>query len=322
MSAKNSVVRIPFSVLAVMLMSIQDALINFLGSDIGLWQIFVVRGLLMSLMVLGFAQVVGKAGLALRTALRPWVALRSLLYGLMFVLFYASLTFLDLAQVATLFYTSPIFILLLSALLLNERVGARGWLAVLISFVGVVLIFRPSIQGFDLRMLIPIASGFCYALSAIIVRKKCVDEAPLSLISSLTFVMLAIGFVGSLGVSAMGLSIEQKALQPFLLNGWTQVDRSSLVLIGSLAVMMLGSTYFLVKAYQLSLPSVVAPFDYCYLLFAVLWGLLIFGQLPDSTTLGGMALVIMGGLLALTRQQQQAPAPNPVSAVPLALAPR
>ena len=127
---------------AVFLMAGQDALIKYMSVDLALGQIFLLR----SIMVLPLLTLLYRrgAGQAWRGALAPWPLLRGLFLTLMYMTLYSVIDILPLASLAAGFYTGPLFITLLAALLLKERVGAFGWAGVSVGFLGVLVLLHAS----------------------------------------------------------------------------------------------------------------------------------------------------------------------------------
>lgn len=289
---------IPFVVGAVFLMSLQDALFKFVSGDIILWQVFIIRGTIATLLLLVLIPLLGGSMLTWAAAFRPWVLLRSTLFAMMFVSFYAAIATVDLAVVAAGYYTSPIFITLLSALLTKDRIKPLGWCAVLLGFVGVITILRPASDDFNPMTIIPIFSALCYAFAAIIVRVKCQNENPISLVISLNFVLMATGVAATLVLLTMPPSTEIISVHSFLLGEWTSLDGMAWAIICALALLMIVSAYLLVKAYQITAPNIVATFDYSYLIFSIMWGALFFSETPDAFIITGMILITGAGIMS------------------------
>ena len=142
----------------------------------------------------------------------------------------------------------------------------------------------------------------------ILTRAKCLDEPPLGLALALNVSLLAAGLVGSLFLATLDLSAEQSSAYPFVLGAWTAMGAGEwgvALLLGTL-IAVYGA--FVAKAYQVAAPSVVATFDYSYLVFAAFWGFVLFSEAPDMVTIFGMVLITVAGILAVSR-------PIPVVAV-------
>jgi len=201
--------------------------------------------------------------------------------------------------IAASLYTGPIFVALLSAFVIGEKVGARGWFAVVLGFAGVLVILRPHTDAFSLYMLIPIIAGLCYALAAVITRAKCPGEKPLALAVMLNLCILAVGLLAT-GVVAW-LPAEVGAIYPFLLGEWIVMGAREWRLMALLAALIVIIGVGLAKAYQSAPPSIIATFDYTYLLFAAWWGFVFFAERPDMPTVAGMLMIASAGWLVTGR---------------------
>lgn len=283
---------------AVFLMALADALVKLVSADFTLWQIYTTRGVVA---VLILAAVMRWQGVALRPERPHWVYLRGALLVAMWIAYYSSLPVLSLSVAAVALYTTPLFIALLSAVVIDEPVGPRRWAAIAIGFAGVLVILRPGTEAFSWFTLLPILAALFYACAMILTRTRCLDETPLGLALALNVSLLLAGIVGSLVLAVAGLSVGQTAVYPFILGSWTEMGAGEwgiALLLGSL-IAVYGS--FVAKAYQVAAPSVIATFDYSYLVFAALWGFVLFSELPDTVTVVGMILISVAGVLAVSR---------------------
>lgn len=281
---------------AVFLMAGQDALIKYMSADLALGQIFLLR----SAMVLPVLTILSRQGarLAWRDALSPWPLLRGLFLTLMYVSLYSVVDILPLASLAAGFYTGPLFITLLAALLLKESVGTYGWAGVGVGFLGVLVLLRPGADAFTPAALIPVLSGFLYALAAILARGKCRSDAPVSLALALNVALL----VGGAVIIGLAYVLPLGGSNTFLVRAWTPMGATGWQLIAMLAVLMVGIGLGLAAAYQKAAPSIVAAFDYSYLIFATLFGFVLFAETPDLPTIIGMMLIASAGFLALLKR--------------------
>ncbi len=291
---------IPVILVTVFAMALADAIIKFASTGMTLWQIYVLRSLLVVpvLVIMASARrsslpAPGQNGWG-KTG---WILLRSLCLTLMYLGIYAAIPLLDLSVIAASLYTGPLFIVLLSALALHERITARHWGAILTGFAGVLLIVRPAAEGFTPLALIPVSAAFLYAVSAIMTRAKCADVATTTLALWLNGTLLTVGAAASLtlAVSDIGAGLDY----PFLFGPWSALDGRAWGVVLTLAVLMGGISIGLARAYQSPRPQVIAAFDYAYLIFAALWGYLFFGEVPDAVTLVGMTLIAGAGIGAL-----------------------
>ena len=144
----------------------------------------------------------------------------------------------------------------------------------------------------------------------IITRGKCQREDPFVLSLCLNASMLLCGLIAGLTLVALGPSPQLVATNRFLLGGWMPLGATEWGVLALLALIMVAAAAAAAKAYQSGPPSIVATFDYSYLLFAVFWSALFFSELPDAATLTGMAMIFGAGVLVLrtpARQGVEAP---------------
>jgi drug/metabolite transporter (DMT)-like permease len=307
--SESSSVRLVLGVVTILgtvfAMALADAFIKFVSADMTLWQIYVLR----SLIVVPILALLAR-GRAWPPVLR-WILLRNVALTLMYLGIYGVIPFLSLPVLAASLYTGPLFIVVLSAVFLREPISARHWLAILIGFAGVLLIVRPAVSGFTPLALVPVVAAFLYALAAVLTRAKCNEVPALALALWLNLVLLAFGAVASLSIvyADIGAVIDY----PFLFESWSVMGSRNWQVIFVLAGLMVGISVGLAKAYQSPHPQVIATFDYAYLAFAALWGFVFFGEIPDFWTALGMALIAAAGLVVLRAKAAQ----GTPSAVPI-----
>lgn len=275
----------------VFAMALADAIVKHASADMTLWQIYVLRSALVVPVLLFVAR--GR----IRSDRLGWVVLRSLALTLMYLCIYAAIPVLPLSVVAASLYTGPLFIVILSAVFLREPVTLRHWIAILTGFAGVLFVVRPAAPDFRPLALIPVGAALLYAIAAVLTRARCARVPAPTLAVWLNLTLLATGGLASLLITC--LRIGSAASYPFLLAGWGQMSTSNWQTIIVLAVLMIGISIGLAKAYQSPRPQVIATFDYTFLIFATFWGFVFFGEVPDIPTLAGIGLIAMAGLVVL-----------------------
>lgn len=284
-------------VLAVLTLSLGDALIKETSAEMVLWQIFVLRSLL-AIPVLLFILRSLFASVSLRPRALGWTVARSLMLVLMWIAYYASLPHLQLSLAAAAYYTAPIFITLFSARFVGEKVGPAGWFATFLGFCGVVIILRPAADDFSFYALLPLMAATLYAGAMILTRTKCRGEHPLILSGALNVAFVAVGLSATLlGGGPTGTSESPT----FLSAAWAPMGRAEIIAIVLLAVAILVGSIGAAVAYQVGPSSVVATFDFAYVAFAVIWGFLFFSEVPDAQSLAGMAMIVTAGVIAVRR---------------------
>jgi len=288
---------------ALAVLSLQDSLVRLAGAETTLWQFQLLRSTGNVLLLLLVARLVW--GTAPKRPKRFWaVALRSFLLLAATMFFFGGVPRLTMAEMGAGLYTFPIFVTLLSAIVLREPVGPRRIGAVLAGALGAFLILKPGNAGFDWIKLLPVGAGLTYAGVVIVTRRYCRQESA---------VTLAFGVgVAYVGAALLGLALlwlfpfgpEAQQAAPYLARGWLPLEAAVLGLAVLCSVLNVGANLSLTMAYQNAESSWLAPFDYCYLVFVTLWGLAMFGDFPDASMLAGMALIAGAGAFTAWRERQ------------------
>lgn len=280
---------VPSILIAVQAMALADALVKLWVSDMSIWQIWLLRTpLVLPLLVIS-------ARGRLWPAASGWALVRALLLVLMYLVNYPALALLDMGLVGAVYYVAPLFILILSTLVLGRRIRLELWLAMATGFLGIVFIVRPFGVAFSPLYLLSVVSALCYASAAVLTQARLRDYDP-----------AVLGFwanIGFLGAAALGLVLAPRLSfgidLPLLFAPWHPMTAADWGVIAGLALLMLVISVFAARAYQGPRPEIVATFDYAYLIFAILWGYLIFSEVPDIWALAGIALIAAGGIGAL-----------------------
>jgi drug/metabolite transporter (DMT)-like permease len=221
----------------------------------------------------------------IRTA-RPGIQLaRGLLLAAATFLYFSSLRVLPLADAAAIGFVLPLFIAVLAVPMLGERLDPSRGVAIVAGLAGALLIVRPGSSVFTWYALLPVGMAVCNALYQILTRKVAGAEHPLT-----SLVWGAI--VGAVLFSAMAPTYWQA---PDRLGHWALLG-----LIGLLASI---GHYLLILAYEYADATLLAPFSYTMMIWALLLGYLVFGQLPDGWSFAGMGVIVAAGLFLAGRQR-------------------
>ena len=275
-------------------LSLGDALIKFTSGEFVIWQIFVLRSLLVLPVLLIYLWAKAPEALTIPPAL-GWTILRSLMLVGMWIAYYLALPKLDLSIAASAFYTLPIFITLFSAALIGDRVSLLGWAAVTVGFLGVLLILRPKAGDFNLYALLPLVSAVLYALSMILTRTKCRAVNPLMLSFVLNLAFVAVGTLAALLIKVFAFEPRKG----FLLAPWAEMASGDWLSMALLATAILIGSIGAAIAYQNGPPAVIGTFDFAYVGFAFLWGMVFFAEVPDLVSLIGIILIVAAGSMSL-----------------------
>ena len=302
MKADNIKLAVFSIVVAVLALSLGDALIKAISADFPLWQIFVLRSALCAPVLL-VALWLKYPDVGLLPTVPLWSWARSALLMSMWLVYYAALPNVELSVAAAAYYTLPLFITLLSSWFVGDRVGIQGWLAVCLGFVGVLMVLKPQADDFNAYALLPLISAVCYALAMILTRTKCRDEHPLVLSLALNIVFIVAGLSATILIWAFEPSVEQAGPWRFLIAGWVSMDGKEWLAMFILAGAVLLGSVLSAIAYQSGPSALVSTFDFSYLAFAAIWGLLFFAEVPDAITAIGIVVIALAGILAVRRPE-------------------
>jgi len=273
-------------VLAVFMFSVNDTLGKWLAERYPAPQILLFRSIAALIILspilsrLGAKQVLAPA--------RPGMQLlRALLGAVETGIFYAAVAYLPLADAMTYYMAGPIYVTLLAALFLGEKVGWRRWSAVLVGFCGVLLALQPSVSSVGWPTLIALFGSLLYAVFLVVTR---------SLRGTPDSVMAAWQIGAALVIGAV--------VTPFV---WTPLNHwYDAVLLALLGVVALGAIVCVNRSLKLAPASVVVPYQYLMIVWASLFGYLVFGDVPHRLTLIGAGVIILAGLFILFREQRLA----------------
>lgn len=276
-----------FMIAAMASFSVNDATVKLLTEEIGVGQIMFFRGGILSLLALLIAWRT-KALNAFKMVLHPRVAIRSLCELVAAICYLKALQAMPLANAAAIMQCLPLAVTLGAALFMNEPVGWRRWSAVIVGFIGVLIIINPGPAGFE--------DGALYALSAMsaaaardLITKTIRSNVPTIIITLSTAILLTFGG-GVLG------TVEQD---------WNQMNLPVILKLSFAALFILGGYQFIVFAVRQAEISYIAPFRYTGLLWAALLGMVVFATYPGLNVLIGGAIVVAAGLYSFYRERKR-----------------
>ncbi|WP_167591833.1 DMT family transporter [Jiella endophytica] len=229
-----------------------------------------------------------------------WVTLRSLLLTGMWFAYYGALPEMELAVAAAALYTAPLMMAAFSALMPGERIGLSGWVAAALGLCGVMLALRPDAGALSPATAMPFLAAACYAFAAIVTRHRCAGEAPLAMALNLNLVLAAAGAAAVGSAGWFDLDAGEVAGR---LAAWPALSAADIGLVCLLGALMAVIAVAVARAYQLAEPAVVGLFDNSYLVFAVAWSALFFGEVPGLLSLAGIGLVGLAAVLAARKPQ-------------------
>ena len=272
-----------------------DALVKHASESLPSMQLIFIRGLFATALLLVMAKALGAWGSpsvsatgGMRVLLQRPVLLRSVLDALATMTYLTSLFHLPLGNATAINMASPLFITLFAVLVLAERVGPARWLAIGTGFAGVLLIVQPSTAGFNAYALLCLGGTLLHTGRDLVTR-----SIPLSVPSVLITLSTAVGVTLLSGVLS-------------LFQGWQAVTVPQLAVLAAASVFLSSGYYLLVLAMRAGDMSVVAPFRYAGLLYALLLGWLVWGDIPNALAWTGIAMLVGAGLYVLHSERARA----------------
>lgn len=264
--------------------SLMVALIKLVGERLPVTQILFVRQVGMTLMLLpvlsrSFPQSLHTQNLALQL-LRIVLALMAMLFG------FTAVINMPLADATAIAFAKSFFVTIFAVFILQERVGLYRWSAVFLGFVGVMIMVRPGTEGFSLYGIMAIAGAACAGLVMVIIRKLTrIDE---------THTILAYQAIGVGLIMAVPAFIQ-----------WEAPTFSEWLILAAIGVVSYYAQKANVNAFRYGEASLLASLDYVRLLYATLFGWLLFNQLPAPSTWIGAGIIILASVFTVYREKRR-----------------
>lgn len=208
---------------------------------------------------------------------------RSLLLLVTTVMFFTGISLIPLADASAIMFVAPILVTALSMPMLGEKVGPRRWASIAIGFIGALIVIRPGGDSLQLAALLPFGAACCYAVYQVFTRSLSHSDQPLT----------TLAYTALVGAVVMCFVVPFNWQTPDT-NGWLMM-----ILIGLLGGV---SQFTLIKAFQSAPAAAVTPFSYSSLIWATLYGFLVFGDLPDLWTIVGALIIAASGLYIFHRE--------------------
>jgi len=279
-------------------LGLTDNFVPYISETGSLWQFHMLRGsmavaLLIAIALLGLG--------ALRPKRLGAVLARSLFPATAMLIYFGCLSVLPIGVVVAGLFTAPLFVLLISVIFQGKRVGPMRAGAVVLGFVGAVLVIQPDPRALDLVTFLPVVAGVLYAIGAVATRAWCEGESTLSL-SAGFFGMLAVyGCIGVLVLPAGG----PEGFSGFSLRGWVPLTGSMWFWITVQAVGSLIGIALIFRGYLVGDAGHVAVFEYSLLVFASFWAWVLWGQ--GVGLVAGIGMVMIAGAGAVISLRSDVP---------------
>ncbi|WP_137112744.1 DMT family transporter [Rhodobacter sp. SY28-1] len=291
-------------VVGIAVFSLQDVILKRLSGDYPLYQAMIIRSLTAVPLLLIIVRVLDGRLTTITTPNWGWMFARGFLNFTAYTAYYLGLAAMPMADTVALFFTAPLFITIAAALVFKERIGAMNLLALLAGFAGMLMIFNPSASVFDPAALLPVLGAFGYALTQLATRVlgRTETAGAMTFWGNLTFLASALALAAVFGSGAYDGATHPSLA--FLTRGWQAMPVRDLLLFMACGLIASIGLSLLTYAYRVAPSSSVAPFEYSFIIWGVLWGWLFWAQLPTSLAWGGIALLIGAGLLVIRAEAQ------------------
>lgn len=275
-------------VLAMLGFAIEDSIIKQMGTALPVGQILVLLGIGGSVVFAGVVLAQHRA-LFERAMLAGPVLARGVgeIFGT--ICFVSAIVFTPLSTASAILQATPLVVTLGAALFLSESVGWRRWAAIAVGFIGVLMIIRPGLEGFSPLSLFAVGGVLGLALRDIATRKT---SANLS-----TMQLSFLGFLVLIPAGLVLLAITGQRFAPM-------DTRLILLVLGAISIGVF-AYYGIVAAMRVGEISFVSPFRYSRLIFAMIIGVVFFGERPDALTLLGSAIIVASGIYTVLRERKQ-----------------
>lgn len=297
---------IGFIVLGMLVFSLQDIVVKRFSGSYPILEIVLFRSIVALPATLLLFRAEGGRGLP--SSRRLFLeTIRGVFYFLSFTTYMMAIAALPLGDVAAIRNAAPLMITLLSMILLGERISISRWVALLVGFLGVWLIIRPEGATFNLGSVFALVATLFYALNVILTRKLRITDssATMAFYSSLVYLVASCLLTPfSFGIGEVPQAHPSLA---FLLAAWRLPGLVDGVVMLGLGMVWAVGMYCIARAYSLAQASVVAPFEYSSLPINIMWGLLLWNDLPTGHMLTGAVLTLCSGVYLIYREHKETP---------------
>jgi drug/metabolite transporter (DMT)-like permease len=286
--ATQTMVGIAFTVLAYFLFSFHDASIKWLVASLSVWQIMFARSaaILAGCLLIGCGALVEQV---LRSRSKPsYLLLGEILLGA-WQYYYNAARDLQLGELTTLYFTTPILAIVLARPILGERASSLAWAAAVFGFAGVVVASQPGEVGVSLPALLVLVASSLWALAQVVMRRLGRAER-----RERALVQMVYTNACAMAVSAFALPFAWHAAAP---EQWAMM--LALGLLGG------GAQFALIEGFRRASPGALAPFQYTALIWAFALGYLIWGDVPADAVFIGAAMIVGAGLLILLAERRR-----------------
>lgn len=297
-NSPGSLYGVLYVVFGLLAFAIQDSIIKRLTADYPVLELLTVRSVVVLLGLAVISAIVAGRGrrMSLFKTTKPGLLmLRGAFAFFAFTAYYLALAKMQIADAAAIYMTAPLIVTALSVPLLGERVGVHRAAAVLVGFFAAIAMIRPGSNVFQTAALLPLFSACAYAFIPIINRRVGLSQPALTmgLYTIICYLMLCL--VSFVLVHTIAWKIDEQSVFANLVQHWLPMSPLHIAMTIVSGLFFIAGLLGLTQSYRLLPVSIVAPFEYSYLIWATLLGWLVFSELPGlPTIIGGMLIVLCG----------------------------
>ena len=299
-SEERPLVGIAFLLVSTTIFPLQDVIIKLLSDAYAVHQVVFIRSLFALPIIIMIARFEGQLW-PLKIGDWRLQIFRAITIFLTFTAYYLALASIGLAEAVAIAFSTPIFVTLLATVFLNEKINLLRCLAIALGLAGVLVIVQPGVGVFQPAAAFALLAAVFYAISIIATRKlgHRSNGTTISLITVVTYIIGG-GLVG-LVFTLLDIPSPDPSLD-FLFRDWVWPDTRDWLLLMVIGATAAAVFFCLAQAYRLAEASLVTPFEYTAMPWAVLWGWVFFSTLPDAATWIGLIMIITAGLLIVFRE--------------------
>ena len=275
-----------FMTLSMAGFAIEDLFIKILSETIPVPQILIYVGVLATVILCTISKIKGIQIIHNGMYRNKYFIMRSFADMLGAVLIVTSISLMPLSTVSSILQALPLFITIGAIFLFNENVGWRRWSAILLGFFGVILILKPGLNGFNLSSIIVLIAVGCLAVRDLVTRRinKEIHSITVSLYA---FILTIVGGIISI---------------PFF-DKFVTLTKYEWIIVLTISLFGTFSYFMLVLATRKGEISVIAPFRYSRLVFALILAIIILNERPDINTITGMFIIVFAGYYTILREK-------------------
>lgn len=289
-------------VFGLFLFSVQDVIIKHFSGSFPVLELVFIRSLTGTIIILTALFTLGKTG-SIKLYGKQAVIIKGIFGYISYLCYYLALATLPMAETATITFFAPVIVTALSAIIFKEKVGIHRWGAVLLGFVSIILVIGPKGHFGNPAIILALLAAITYAAMTLSTRFMDPRDSATASAFYTTLVFLVMSLLSMIVIYLLdfGADTSDESLQ-FLVRSWVEPSDVSQWLIISTALIATIGFYCLTQAYLLADFSVVAPFEYTYLIWSVLFGYLFWNELPQTQSIIGILLLVASNLYILRRE--------------------